>query len=149
MKRVLFSASVLLCLAVSNHVFAQTNTASVTGFVQDPSGAYIPGVTVTATNTQTGVVSTAVTNESGAYNISSLLPGVYKLTAELPGFKSRVFNEVQLGASNTGRYNFTLEVGAVNESVEVTAERANVIAESSPTIGQVLTEEKVRDLPLV
>jgi hypothetical protein len=149
MKRALSSALVLLCFGLSNHVFAQTNNASVTGFVQDPSGAYIPGVSVTATNTQTGVASTAVTNESGAYNIPSLLPGVYKLTAELPGFKARIFNDVQLGASSTGRYNFTLEVGAVSESVEVTAERANVIAESSPTIGQVLTEEKVRDLPLV
>src|SRR6476620_6908328 len=130
MKRVLSSAVVLLCIALSNYALAQTNNASVTGFVQDPSGAYIPGVSVTATNTQTGVASTAVTNESGAYNIPSLLPGVYKLSAELPGFKSRVFNDVQLGASNAARYNFTLEVGAVNESVEVTAERANVIGES-------------------
>jgi len=149
MKRVFLLASVLLCVGVSNYVFAQITNASVSGFVQDPSGAYIPGVSVTATNTQTGVVSSAVTNESGAYNIPSLLPGVYKLTAELPGFKTRVVNDVQLGASSVGRYNFTLEVGAVSESVEVTAERANVIAESSPTIGQVLTEDKVRDLPLV
>src|SRR5215510_9163066 len=136
MKRLLCAAVVLLCLVTANNSLAQTGNASLGGFVQDPSRAFIPGVSVTATNTQTGVASTAVTNESGAYNISSLLPGVYKLTAELPGFKSRVFNDVQLGASSTGRYNFTLEVGAVNESVEVTAERANVIAESSPTIGQ-------------
>jgi hypothetical protein len=117
--------------------------------VQDSSGAYIPGVTVTAANIQTGVATTAVTNESGAYNIPSLLPGTYKLSAELPGFKTRVFNDVVLGASNAARYNFTLDVGALTDQVEVTAERANLIAETSPTIGQVLTEEKVRDLPLV
>src|SRR5215470_8180124 len=150
MKRVLAVAAALLFgFAVSKKTFAQTGNSSVAGFVQDASGAFIPGVTVTATNTQTGVVTTVVTNESGSYNIPSLLPGIYKLSAELPGFKSRVYNDVQLGANTTGRYNFTLEVGAVNESVEVTAERTALIAESSPTIGQVLPEQQVHDLPLV
>jgi hypothetical protein len=150
MKGRLAATVSLLTLALfTQNTFAQTSNASVGGFVQDPSGAYIPGVTVTATNTQTGVASTAVTNESGAYTISSLLPGIYKLSAELPGFKSHIFNDVQLGASNAARYNFTLEVGALTDQVEVTADRENVIAETSPTIGQVLTEEKVRDLPLV
>ena len=149
MKRVLAAAALLFGIAVSNNMFAQTGNSSVAGFVQDPSGAYIPGVTITATNTQTGVVTTAITNESGAYNIPSLLPGIYKLSSELPGFKSRVFNDVQLGANTTARYNFTLEVGAVSEAIEVTAERTALIAESSPTIGQVLPEQQVRDLPLV
>jgi hypothetical protein len=150
MKGRLAATAVLLCFALFNqNTFAQTSNASVGGFVQDASGAYIPGVSVAATNIQTGVVTTVVTNESGAYNIPSLLPGIYKLSAELPGFKSRVFNDVQLGASNAARYNFTLEVGALTDQIEVTAERANLIAETSPTIGQVLTEETVRDLPLV
>src|SRR5215831_1711055 len=144
-----FAAAAVLCLAFSNDVFAQTGNASVGGFVQDPTQAFIPGVTVTATNTQTGVVTSAVTNESGTYTIPSLLPGVYRLSAELPGFRTRVYNGVQLGANTTGRYNFTLDVGAVTDSVEVTAERTALIAETSPTIGQVLPEQKVRDLPLV
>src|SRR5262245_29823834 len=149
MRRVLCLSALLLAVVLPNNIFAQTSNASVGGFVQDSSGAYIPGVTVTATNTQTGIATTAVTNEAGAYDIRSLLPGTYRLSAELPGFKSRVFSDVQLGASNAARYNFTLEVGALTDQVEVTAERAALIAESSPTIGQVLTEEKVRDLPLV
>jgi hypothetical protein len=136
-------------VAISNHASAQTGNASVAGFVQDSSGAYIPGVSVTAANTQTGVTSVAITNESGTYTIPSLLPGTYRLTAELPGFKSQIFNNVQLGGNTTGRYNFTLEVGAVSDSVEVTAERTALIAESSPTIGQVLPEKQVQDLPLV
>src|SRR5262245_43678617 len=149
MRRVLCLSALLLAVVLPNNIFAQTSNASVGGFVQDSSGAYIPGVTVTATNTQTGIATTAVTNEAGAYDIRSLLPGTYRLSAELPGFKSRVFSDVQLGASNAARYNFTLEVGALTDQVEVTAERAALIAESSPTIGQVLTEAKVRDLPLV
>src|SRR5678810_689249 len=109
MKRLLAAALVLLSFAVSNNTFAQTGNASVGGFVQDSTQAYIPGVTVTASNTQTGVTSSAVTNESGTYTIQSLLPGSYKLSAELPGFKTRVYNDVQLGANTTGRYNFTLD----------------------------------------
>src|SRR6266404_1279331 len=105
MKRLL-AAAFVLALTVCNNTFAQTGNASVGGFVQDPTQAFIPGVTVTATNKQTGVVTSVVTNESGTYNVPSLLPGVYRLSAELPGFRTRVFNDVQLGANTTGRYNF-------------------------------------------
>mgnify|MGYP003576456060 CR=1 FL=1 len=73
---VVFSATVLLCLVSIPTAMAQSGNASVGGFVQDPSQAFIPGVTVTATNTRTGVVTTAITNESGTYKIPSLLPGI-------------------------------------------------------------------------
>ena len=150
MRRFLVAAAiVLLCVVHINAALAQSTNAAVGGLVQDPSQAYIPGVTVTATNTQTGVVSTAITNESGAYNIPSLLPGTYKLTAELPGFKTQVFTDVQLGQQANARYNFVLQVGAADQTVEVTAETTAVIAESSPTIGNVLAQKTVTDLPLV
>lgn len=139
----------LLCLVISDNAFAQSANSSVGGFVQDTTRAFIPGVEVTAANTQTGVVTTVVTNESGTYNIPSLLPGSYSLRAELPGFRPQVINQVQLGGSASARYNFTLEVGQLTDSVEVTAEATSLIAESSATIGQVLNEQKVRDLPLV
>src|SRR5574342_640024 len=143
MRQILGLAAALAFFSVS--AFSQTSNASVGGFVQDPTGAVIPGVSVRATNTQTGVVTSAVTTESGTYNIPSLLPGTYRLTAELPGFRTQVVNDVQLGASAAGRYNFTMQVGALTETVEVTTDRAALLSESSPTIGQVLTEERVRD----
>jgi hypothetical protein len=150
MRRILAGALVVLaCLIHVGIASAQSGSASVGGLVQDTTQAFIPGVTVTATNTRTGVVTTAVTNESGAYNIPSLLPGTYKLTAELPGFKTQAFTDVQLGQSALARYNFTLEVGAANQTIEVTAESTAVIAESSSTIGNVLAEKTVRELPLV
>src|SRR6058998_1343935 len=129
------AATLLLLIALSTDMFAQSSNSSVSGFVQDPSQAFIPGVTVTATNTQTGVVTTTITNESGTYTIPGLLPGTYKLSAELPGFKTQVINNVQLGQSATARYNFTLQVGAVTDSVEVTAEATALISETSSTIG--------------
>jgi hypothetical protein len=84
-------------LSFTTDAFAQSGNASIGGFVQDSSQAYIPGVTVTATNTQTGVTNTTLTNESGTYTITGLLPGTYRLTAELAGFRTQVFNDVQLG----------------------------------------------------
>src|SRR5688572_985448 len=122
MRRVCVGLAVLLCLVTTTDTFAQSGNASVGGFVQDPTQAFIPGVTVTATNIQTGVVTTSITNESGTYTILSLLPGTYRLMAELPGFKTQVINEVQLGQGVTARYSFTLQVGALTDSVEVTAE---------------------------
>src|SRR6266850_2663592 len=149
MKRVFVAFSAVVCLLLARNASAQTGNASAGGFVQDASRAFIPGVSVTATNTQTGVATTVITNEAGAYNIPSLLPGIYKLSAELPGFRPQVINDVQLGANASPRFNFTLEVGAVTESVEVTAERTALLAETSATIGQVLPEQQLRNLPLV
>ena len=91
----------------------------------------------------------SLTNESGTYNFPSLLPGTYKLSATLPGFRPHIYNDVKLGANTAARYNFTLEVGGLTQAVEVSADRTAVLAETSATIGQVLTENMVRDLPLV
>src|SRR5262245_834347 len=149
MKRVAFLTVVLLYCVVCVSSFAQTSNASVSGFVQDASQAVVPGVSVTATNTQTGVVSRTITNETGTYTILSLLPGTYKLTAELPGFRVQTFNDVQLGTGAQARYNFTLQVGEVSQGIEVQADTVSMIAQSSATIGQVLPAAQVRDLPLV
>lgn len=148
MRRFFVSLCVVVCLLPAVAA-AQTGNASIGGFVQDSSQAVIPGVTVTATNTQTGVVSKALTNETGTYTILSLLPGTYRLSAELPGFRPHVYNDVPLGTGVSARYNFTLQIGEVTQGIEVTADSIAVIAESSPTIGQVLPENQVRDLPLV
>ena len=79
----------LLCLLLSLSAFAQTSNATLGGTVSDSTGALIPGVSITATNTQTGVVTTVISNEAGAYQFASLQPGSYKVSAELGGFKLR------------------------------------------------------------
>src|SRR5881394_659455 len=80
---------VILCCVLSAPTFGQSSYATLGGTISDASGALIPGVTVTATNNATGVVSTAISNEVGVYNLPSLLPGVYKVAAELPGFQTQ------------------------------------------------------------
>jgi len=118
------------------------------GTVADASGALIPGVMITATNTQTGIVNTTVSNEAGAYQFASLQTGTYKVTAELPGFQTQVYKQIALGVSQQVRLNFTLQVGSVSQAVEVTAAADTLLATSSSSVGDVLPEYKVNDLPL-
>jgi hypothetical protein len=147
MNRFLIPQAVLL-LAVYANTFAQTTNATLGGTVSDASRAVIPGVSITATNTQTGIVSTAITNETGSYNLPSLQPGLYKVSAELPGFQTQVYNDVALGVSQQVRLNFTLQVGGQAQSVEVSVAADTLIATTSASVGVVLPEQKVRDLPL-
>src|SRR5438045_8324688 len=129
MKRFFASAMVVVVLVCVNN-FAQTTNATLGGTVSDPSRALIPGVTVKATNTQTGIVTTLVTNETGAYQFASLQTGIYKVAAELPGFQTRVY-DVTLGVSQQVRLNFTLEVGTQAQSVEVSVAADTLIATTS------------------
>jgi carboxypeptidase family protein len=137
----------LVCFVFSGSAFAQVNS-SVGGTVQDASQALIPGVSVTATNTQTGVQTSVITNESGAYNIAALIPDTYKVTADLAGFRPYTYNEVQLSAAVPIRLNFTLEVGNVTQAVEVTVDADSLLSTSVATIGEVLSEKRVMDLPI-
>src|SRR5215831_14784000 len=85
-------ARILSCLFIAflscNVVFGQGSTAQIIGSVTDPSGAVLPGVEITATQTETGVSRTTVSNETGAYILPNLPVGPYKLEASLPGFRS-------------------------------------------------------------
>src|SRR5262249_28305596 len=139
----------LLVLVVFGNGLAQTGNGVLTGTVEDPSKALIPGVTITALNTDTGVATTAITNETGNYNIPTLLPGEYRLTAELPGFRAVTYNNIQLGTNETKRFNFTLQVGGVATNVDVNIDAAALLTTSNATIDNALPEYKVRDLPLV
>ena len=138
----------LLCFGLVANAFGQTTNATLGGTVSDASRALIPGVTVTATNTQTGIVSSTITNETGAYNFPSLQSGVYKVSAELSGFQTQTYNDVTLGVSQQVRLNFTLQVGTQAQSVEVNISADTLIATTSASVGAVLPEYKVRDLPL-
>src|SRR5947208_1436729 len=149
MRRLSAVILVLVCVTLSTSAFGQSSNATLSGTVSDAAKALIPGVSITATNTETGVVSTAVTNETGTYNLPSLLPGLYNVTAELPGFQTQTFTGVRLGNAAQVRLNFTLQVASVNTAVEVTVAADRLLLESASSVGAVLPEKTVRDLPIV
>jgi hypothetical protein len=142
-------AALLLLLSLSLPAVSQGLFATVGGTVTDSSGALIPGVTIRATNIDTQVVATTVTNEAGAYNFADLLPGKYTLTAALPGFQTKNLTDVQLSQNTTYRYNFDLAVSGVNTQVEVSVSAGMILATQGASVGQVLDQSKVSDLPLV
>src|SRR5262245_30039528 len=148
MKKLLFIV-VVFSLALPIHAFAQTINATVGGTVSDTTGALIPGVTITATNLATGIATSVLTNEAGAYNFASIQSGTYRVSAELPGFQTQTYNNVVLGVSQQVRLNFTLQVGAVAQSVEVNVAADTLIATTSSSVGSVLPDNKIKDLPLV
>jgi hypothetical protein len=149
MRRATFSGVLLVVLLLSTLALAQSTNATVGGTVQDATGALIPGVSVTATNTGTGIVTVVITNESGAFQFASLQPGVYEIKAELAGFQTAVAKDFQLGGAQQTRLNFTLQVGAAaGTTIDVAVAADTLLATSSNSIGTVLPEYKVRDLPL-
>ncbi len=138
----------LLSLAVSPNAWTQSANATLGGTVQDTTGAFIPGVSVTAANAGTGIVTTVLSNEAGAYQFASLQPGTYEIKADLPGFQPAVARGFQLGGAQQARLNFTLQVGGGATTVDVNIAADTLLATSSNSVGTVLPEYKVRDLPL-
>ena len=111
------------CLIFAGLVFSQGGSAQLGGVVTDSSGALLPGVTMTVTNTETSVTTTALTNESGAFNFASLQPGsAYRISASLPGFQTKAITNLNLGAGTNSRQDFQLSVAATATTVEVHGE---------------------------
>ena len=143
METRVFAVVLSLLLIVSTHAIAQTSNATVGGTVSDATGALIPGVSVTATNAATGIVTTVLTNEAGAYQFASLQTGTYKIVAELSGFQTQTYNNVTLGISQQVRLNFVLEVGNVATTVDVTEAADTALSTTSASIGSVRTDAAI------
>src|SRR6185436_16527773 len=134
---------------VANPAFSQGLYATVTGTVSDSSGAVIPGVTIKATNVDTGVVSTTLSNEAGIYNYRDLIPGRYTLSASLSGFQTKTLTDVALSQNVTSRYNFELTVATQNTQVEVSISSETILSAQGASVGQALTQQTVQALPYV
>src|SRR6266850_2239067 len=145
-NRQIFAVCIVLLFSVAG--LTQSSNATVGGTVNDAAGAVIPGVEVTATNVNTGIVSNQLTNEAGSYNFASLQPGTYTFTASLPGFQTQSLQNVTLGQSQQVRLNFTLQVAGSSQTVEVIAETSVSLATTTASVGDVLPEVEVKTLPV-
>jgi carboxypeptidase family protein len=153
MKRVVrgLRVAVLVCSALlfaADIVLAQAgSTAQISGTVRDESGGVLPGADVTATQTDTGVTRDAVSDANGAYVISNLPIGPYRLEVKLSGFRSYSRTGIVLQVNAQPVIDVQLALGDLNETVSVVG-AAPLVETRSPTLGQVIENERILELPL-
>ena len=126
---------------------AQETRGAITGTISDKSAAVLPGVSVTGTNVDTGVVTSAVTNAEGIYLLPFLPPGKYTVAAELMGFKKYVREGIEVRIADRLTLDLSLEVGQLTEVVSVHAE-SPLLDVRSASQGQVIDERRIALLPL-
>ncbi|HKQ80224.1 MAG TPA: TonB-dependent receptor [Blastocatellia bacterium] len=140
--------SVLICLSAINiTVSAQTTSTTILGAVTDSAGAVVAGAKVTATNTKTGLKREVATSSSGDFSFPLLDVGVYDVTIEASGFKPEARRNVILEINEKVRVDFSLQIGATTEMVEVTAAAATLRTDDA-TLGQTVEQRRVEELPL-
>ena len=133
-------------LLVNFCAFAQTG-GDITGRVTDPTGSAVPGAAIALTSTATNAVRQTESNGDGLYTFAALPPGVYNLKVEHPGFKVANTTNVELQVQQTVRLDFTLQLGQVSETIEVSASAAMLQAENA-TVGMVIDNKVIVELPL-
>jgi outer membrane receptor protein involved in Fe transport len=138
--------ALLIVLVPATALFAQSSNGSISGVITDDSGAALPGVTVTATSTTTGVSRTAVTNATGNYQVALLPPAMYDVTAELSGFQPVKRTKVVVNVGSDVTIHLKLKVG-VSETVTVTASTP-VIETSKSEVSSVVNEKAIQSLPV-
>ena len=144
--RRVFLLSVMLVIASATAAFSQTFGA-ITGHIGDASGAAVPGAQISLTSEATNAVRTTVSSNSGDYTFPSVAPGVYSIRVERTSFKTATSPHVEVQVQQSVRLDFTLELGQVNESVQVSA-RAEMLQSEDESLGTVIDNKGVTELPL-
>ncbi len=143
-----FLAIVLFLVPGAPSAFAQAGRGSVSGTVTDPSGAIVPGASVTLLNPGTGVALHTVTTAAGLYTFISLNPGTYQVTASQNGFTTAQRENVSVTVDQTTIVDIALRVGSVSTVVKVN-EETNLVEPSNSTVGQLISADTIDRVPLL
>src|ERR1700682_5791268 len=117
-------------------------TGSIIGYVRDVSGGVLANATLTVTQTSIGYTRTATTDGSGQYSILALPPGSYRLTASVAGFENGVIDNIDLSVNDALKFDFSLKVGNVNQSVSVDASTVQVDT-ASTSMGTTINSSQI------
>src|SRR5437867_1545047 len=147
MKAFIIALFIGVLIALNSGSASAQATAQISGTIRDQSGAVLPGVEVTATQTETGIKRSTVTNETGSYLLPELALGPYRLEAALPGFRTYAQTAIVLQVNSNPVINPVMDVGQVTETVDVQANAAQVETRSVG-VGQVIENTRIIELPL-
>ncbi len=142
-----FRGALLILSALAVLPLAAQNFGEITGAVSDSTGAVIANAEVTVTNPATNQVRRANTNQTGNYSVPYLVPGLYDVRVENPGFKVATRKDVELQVGAIARIDFSLQVGELSQQVEVTG-GAPLLTTESTALGTVIENRRIVDLPL-
>ncbi len=137
----------LLSISICAELSAQTTSTTILGTVSDLTGAVISGAKVTVTNTRTGVKREDTTSSTGDFSFPLLDVGVYDIEVNAQGFKQELRRNIILEINEKVRANFSMQVGATTEKIEVTAEAAQLRTDDA-TLGNTVEQRRVEELPL-
>ncbi|PYV66609.1 MAG: hypothetical protein DMG97_16165 [Acidobacteria bacterium] len=141
--------SVLLWLLLfSTSLLAQTFRGTILGTVIDPQGAVVAGAKVTVHNVNTGLERTTQTSADGSYSLPELPIGTYTVTVTQSGFQTAVTSNVAVNVAAERRVDVVFRTGKVSETVEVSGETLPLVETTNDTLGGILTQDTVKDLPI-
>jgi hypothetical protein len=135
--------SVMFCLLLRATSLAQSDSAQISGFIKDPTGAAVPGASIVIKNEVSNYERTAKTNDTGYYIITALPPGSYTVTVEAGGFKKFQQTKKKLDPSIAATVDAELTLGEVTETIEVVASVSSVQSETA-TVGKLIESARLR-----
>lgn len=144
---ILFALS-LIIMMFPVIILAQA-VSGVTGVISDATGALVPGVNVTLTDTRTSQILTTKTNDQGVYNFQNVSPGEgYRLEFSIQGFQTTAISDIALGVGRTETFNSTLNAGGGQVTIDVIAAPGDTLNTTDPSIGNIIDTRQLRELPI-
>jgi len=137
----------LSCLLASPSLFAQMESATLSGAIHDPKGDVVPDAEVVVTRIETNTVATTSTNGAGIYFFTGLVPGHYHLVIRKPGFKEIAIKNFTLVVQDKLEQNFSLEIGSISETVTVEG-RTPLLNTTDASVSTVVDQTYIKNMPL-
>src|SRR5712692_7898237 len=146
-RRLVFSLPLMALLFLASSAALGQSTATLQGTVTDQKDAVVPNATVIVRNQSTSIERTVQTDSTGSYQIAALPPGPYTVEVQAQGFKSATVSDLAIEVARTVVKNFQLEIGALEQKVNITAETP-VIESATISVGTVINQRTVQEIPL-
>jgi hypothetical protein len=145
-SRFYFAWWVVLFISLAPHLSAQT-TATIAGTVHDKQGLTVGGAEVQVTSTELAIDRSVTTESDGTYRIAALPPGIYQIKVSKDGFQTELFKNVEVTLNKTLVYDITLQVGAMNQTIEVNS-LIPLLETTSSSTGSTITPQQIEDMPI-